>query len=235
MAKRKNKKLVIIVMGPGGSGKGTQAELLAEKFNFYHLEPSAIIEANLANAKKGDFVIADGKRYYLLDEKKLRESGKLNSSPVINLWMQAKIKELAKEGKGIVTSGYPRDVEQERGAIPIFKKLYGAKNIKVILLEISEKEVMWRSSLRRTCALMRHPILYTKETKNLRKCPFDGSKLLIRKDDTPEVIKTRLKVYKKETLPLIDVFKKEKITVIKINGSPPPAVVFENILNALKL
>ncbi len=81
---------------------------------------------------------------------------------------------------------------------------------------------------------MRHPILYSKETAKLTKCPFDGSKLLSRKDDTPEVIKIRLEEYKKRTFPMIDYLKKEKIVVKEINGAPPPATVFKNTLKALK-
>ena len=54
---------VIIIIGPPGSGKGTQAELLAENLNLYHFETSEIIEKNLAEAKKGDFVKVGDKKY----------------------------------------------------------------------------------------------------------------------------------------------------------------------------
>ena len=78
---------------------------------------------------------------------------------------------------------------------------------------------------------MRHPILYSKETEKLKRCPLDGSKLLKRKGlDDPEVIKVRLKEYQERTFPLIEYFEKEGLEVQKINGSPPPADVFKNIL-----
>jgi len=231
----KNKKIVIIVMGPPGSGKGTQAELLAEKFNLSHVESSEIIEKNLAKAKKGDFVIVKDKKYFLLEEKKLREGGGLTSFPLITFWMTSKIKELAKEGKGIAASGWPRSQYEIKEETPIFKRFYGKKNVKVILLELSDKEVIWRNTHRKTCELMRHPILFTKETFNLKKCPFDGSKLLIRKDDTPGVIKVRLNEYRKNTLPVVDYLKKQGMEVKKIDGSPPPAIIFRNILKALNL
>lgn len=235
MAKRDNKKMVIIVMGPPSSGKGTQAELLAEKFNLYHMESSEIIEANFANAKKGDFVRVKGKKYFLSNEKRIRNSGGLMSFPLIAFWMTNKIKELASEGKGIVASGWPRSLYEINEEAPLLKKLYGGKSVKVILLELSEKEVIWRGTRRKTCELMRHPVLYSKETNKLKKCPFDGSKLLIRKDDTPEAIRVRLKKYREDTLPVVDAFKKQKIEIKKINGSPPPAVVFKNILDVLNL
>jgi len=82
---------------------------------------------------------------------------------------------------------------------------------------------------------MRHPILFSKETVNLKHCPLDGSKLFKReKLDDPETVKIRLKTYKDITLPMIGYFKEQGISVKKINGSPAPAIVFKNILKALK-
>lgn len=234
MLKRDDKKSVIIVMGSPGSGKGTQAQLLAEKLDLYHLETSEIIEKNLRNIKKGDFLQVKGKKYYLLEEKRIRESGELMSPSLITFWIKEKIKELYKEGKGITTSGSPRTLYEGKEVIPLFKKLYGTENVKVIFTDVSAKESIWRNSHRRTCELMRHPILYSKETVKLTKCPLDGSKLVSRVDDTPEVIRVRLKEYKERTLPLLELFKKEDLKVIKINGSPPPADVFQNVLKALK-
>jgi len=87
-------------MGSPGSGKGTQAELLAEKFNLYHFETSEIIERNLAAAEKGDFIKIGGKKYFLSEEKKLREKGKWMNPPLIAFWVNNKIKALSKEKKG---------------------------------------------------------------------------------------------------------------------------------------
>jgi len=222
-------------MGPPGSGKGTQAELLAEKFGLYHLETSEIIEQNLRNIKRGDFVRITGKKYFLIEEKKKRESGELMSPPLIAFWVKNKIEEITKEGKGIVTSGSPRTLFEARELTPSLKKLYGKANIKAIFLELNKKDVIWRNTHRKTCELMRHPILYLKETEKLTRCPFDGSKLLLRKDDTSGVIKIRLKAYREETLPVAEHLKKEGLKVIEINGFPPPAVVFKNILKAIKV
>jgi len=220
-------------MGPPGAGKGTQAQLLAERFDLYHLETSEIIEKNLKNIKKDDFVTVDGKKYFLWEEKRMRESGELMSPPLITFWIKEKIKVLYKEGKGITTSGSPRTLYEGKEIIPLFKKLYGEENIKIILIELSVEESIWRNSHRRTCELMRHPILYSKETANLTKCPFDGSKLLSRKDDTPETIKIRLKEYQERTLPLLELFKKQGLEMKKIDGSPSPVDVFEDILKSL--
>lgn len=238
--KTKNLKLktkncrTVILLGPPGSGKGTQAELLAEKLNLYHLETSKIIEANLKNATKGDFVKIGEKKHFLLEERRLRESGELMSPPLIGFWVKTKIKELSKEGEGVVTSGSPRTLFEGKELVPLLKKLYGENNVEVILIQLSAKESIRRNSHRKTCELMRHPILFTKDTIKLKSCPFDGSKLLTRKDDTPETIKTRLKEYKERTFPLVDYFKKQGLKVNEINGEQSVADVFNDILKALK-
>jgi adenylate kinase len=228
------KTFVVIILGPGGSGKGTQAQLLAEKFDLYHLETSEIIEKKLANAKKNDFALVAGKKYYLSEERKLRESGALMSPPLISFWVEQKIKELAKDQKGMTTSGSPRTVFEGKELIPLLKKLYGKENIRVIVLKISEKESIWRNSHRKTCELMRHPILYSPETAKMTKCPLDGSKLLVRKDDDPKIIKVRFQEYNERTYPLIDLFKKEGLKVSEINGEQSVEAVHKDILKVLK-
>jgi adenylate kinase family enzyme len=102
-------------------------------------------------------------------------------------------------------------------------------------LEISPKETLQRNSQRKICELMRHPIIFSPQTKNLKICPLDGSRLIKRKGlDDPKTIIKRIEAYQKETLPVIEYFKKQKYKVIKINGSPPPAQVFNDILKHLK-
>jgi len=228
------KPLVIIILGPPGSGKGTQAELLAEKFDLYHFETSEIIERNLAVAKKGDFVKIDNKKYFLSEEKKLREAGKWMSPPLIAFWVKNKIKALSKEGKGIVFSGSPKTLYEAEEITPLIKRLYGVSNVKIILIEQKPEVSIWRNSHRRICELMRHSILFTKETAKLKLCPFDGSKLIFREDNNPKVIKSKLKEYQERTLPLIDYFKKQGLKVKKINGEQSVADVFKDILKALK-
>ncbi len=225
---------VIIILGPPGSGKGTQAELIAERLDLHHIETSEIIERNLANVKESNFIRIKGKKYFLLQEKKLRESGKLMSPALIVFWLKNKIKELGKEKKGIVFSGSPRTLYEGRELTPLLKKIYGAENIKVILLKLSSKESIWRNSHRKTCELMRHPILFTKETIKLTKCPFDGSKLVIRKDDTPQTIKIRLKEYKERTFPLLKLFTKQGLKIQKVNGEQSVEAVFKDILKTLE-
>jgi len=228
--------LVVILLGPPGSGKGTQAKLLAEKLNLDYPETAKIGEERIKKAKKGEYIEVDGKKFYFYEQRKLWETGKLWDPPFITYLMKEKIKEIYKKGKGIVFAGSPRTLYEGEKIIPLLKKIYGPKNIKIILLDISAQETIFRNSHRRICQLMRHPILSTKkEFLNLKYCPLDGSKLMKRKGlDKPETIKVRLKEYKERTFPLIEYFKKQGLKVKKINGEKSVADVFKEILKALK-
>ncbi len=230
------KSQVVILFGSPGAGKGTQAELLADKFNLYYLETSKIIESNVMNAKKGEYVKVGSKKYYLLDEKKLWQTGILCSPPFVSFLVKQKISELAKEGRGILMAGSPRTLPEGKDQVPFLKKLFGVKNIRVVLIEIPPQQTIWRNSNRRICELMRHPILSTeKEFLKLKYCPLDGSALLRRKGlDDPETIKVRLKEYRERTYPLIGYFKTQKLTVRKVNGEQSVEGVFQDILRAIK-
>jgi adenylate kinase family enzyme len=116
----------------------------------------------------------------------------------------------------------------------VLQELYGKENIHIILLELSEEQTLWRNSHRRICELMRHPVLFTKETEQLTLCPFDGSKLLKREGlDDPETIKVRLKEYQERTFPLVECFGSHRYGVAKVNADQSVSEVFSDILKAL--
>lgn len=235
MAVKCNKPIVII-MGPPGSGKGTQALLLADKFGSYYYEPAKIIEAKIMNAKKGDYEIINGKKFSLLDEKINWETGILVSPELISYWGKAIIEDAAKSNEGIIFAGTPRTLYEAQQVMPLLEKLYKKENIKTILLTLKPEETMWRNSHRKICTLMRHPVIYDPETKNLKICPLDGSKLVMRKGlDDPKSIKVRLMQYKERTLPVVNYLKKHKFSVKTISAVPSPSVIFANILKALNI
>ncbi|MBZ9577766.1 nucleoside monophosphate kinase [Patescibacteria group bacterium] len=227
-------KQIIILLGPPGAGKGTQAELLADKLDFYYLETSKILEQKFKEPDKESINIK-GKKYNVLKEKKLWEDGILCSPSFVSYLVKEKIKELFKLGENLVLGGSPRTLYEGKEVTPLLKKLYGPENIKVFLIEISPKETIFRNSHRRICELIRHPVLYNKETVKLTMCPLDGSKLIRRKGlDDPETIKVRLKEYKERTFPLIELFEKQGIKVKKINGEQSVANVHKDILKTIK-
>jgi len=225
-------KQVVILFGPPGAGKGTQSELLSEKLNLYYLETSKVLEKEFKKPSQKVFNVS-GQNFKIADEKKLWLGGKLNSPPFVTELIKKNVKRLAERNESLIMAGSPRTVYETKIIIPLLKKLY-KKNIKVFLIEISPKETIFRNSHRRICELMRHPILWSKETKNLKICPLDGSKLVKRKGlDDPKTIKIRLQEYKNRTVPIFDIFKQHKIKIKKINGEQSVDSVFKDILKSL--
>jgi adenylate kinase len=233
--KNSNNSMVIILLGPPGSGKGTQASLLSQKFNLYYLETSKLLEEAFKKEKKENFIVEEGKKYYFKDEKKLWEEGKLCDPPFVTHLILRKIKELFKEKRNLVLAGSPRTVYEGERVMPVLEKLFGKENIQIFFLKIKKEQSIFRNSNRRICELLRHPIFYLKENKNLKFCPLDGSKLLKRgKLDKAETIKVRLKEFEERTLPLLKFLKERNYKIEEIDGSPPPAKVFEKILEKIK-
>jgi len=234
-------KQVIIIFGPPGAGKGTQAELLADKLNLYYLETSKILEQsfkaaeNLADDSPERFVEVGEEKYDILKEKDLWEKGILCSPPLVSYLIKKKIRECYDQGKNLVMAGSPRTLFEAQDLVPFLGDLYAKENIKMLLLDISPEQTLFRNSRRRICGLMRHPILYNKETEKLTVCPIDGSKLVARKKlDDPETIKVRIKEYQERTLPIVDYLKKNGFEIKKINGEQSVADVFDDIIKALK-
>lgn len=232
--KKGREKFVVIIIGPPGAGKGTQAELLAKKLNLYYFETARVLEKSWAKAKKEDYVeIDNGQKFYLLDEKKLFDEGILCSPPFVSFVVKREIKKLAKKNKNIVLAGSPRTLPESKKLMPLIIDLYGTKNILVLELKISDKEAIWRNTRRKLCSKCRYPVPFTEKTQKLEKCPECGGKLVTRTLDKPDVIKIRLKQYKNRTYPLLKYFKEIEINVKEINGEQSIGDVFKDILKAI--
>ncbi len=227
-------KQVVVLFGPPGAGKGTQANLLSEKLGLYHLESSKILERCFKNEDPNKVFSVDEKDFRVGKEIDNWKKGILTSPPFITVLMMREIRKLAEQDESFILSGSPRTMYEVEKEIPVLEELYGKENIKVVLIEISPETTVFRNSNRKICELMRHSILFNKETEKLTLCPLDGSKLVKRKGlDDPETIKTRIKEYTERTLPMVEYFEKNGIKVNKINGEQSVADVFEDILNAV--
>lgn len=227
-------KQVIILFGPPGAGKGTQSELLSETLGYYHLESSKVLERCFKNESANKVFAVDGKDYKVGDEIKNWKTGILTSPPFITSLMLIEARKLAEDGESFIMSGSPRTTYEAEKEMPVLAELYGKENIKIVLIEISAEVTVFRNTHRKICELMRHSILFNKETEKLTICPLDGSKLVKRKDlDDPETIKVRLQEYKNRTFPLFEYFKNNDFNVNKINGEGSVARVHEEILNIL--
>lgn len=227
------KKRVVILFGPPGSGKGTQAELLSGKLGLYHCETSKMLERIFELGNPEDVIEADGQTFKIGDEKEKWLAGNLNSSAFVTQLIINKVKELNEKGENLLFSGSPRTVYEAEKELPFIIDLFGAENIKAFYLEISAEQTINRNSNRRICELVRHPILFSEETKPLTVCPIDGSKLVVRALDNVETIKVRLADYKNQTFPVLDEFKKYGINIVKINGEQSVVEVHNEILNSI--
>jgi adenylate kinase len=234
-------KQVIILFGPPGAGKGTQSELLTEKFGLFSLESSKVIEREfkkfetLPKDSPERFVECFGETFDMFVEMDNWKKGILTSPPFATMLIMREIQKTFNEGESLMMSGSPRTVYEAEKEMPLLVSLYGKEHIKIGFIEISAESTAWRNSNRKICQLMRHSILFNEETKPLTMCPLDGSKLVKREGlDDIETIKTRLVQYEERTLPMLDYFKKEKFVVHKINGEGSVAKVHGEILKILE-
>ena len=226
-------KKVIIIFGAPGAGKGTQSELLSEKLGYYHLESSKVLERCFKNDDPKNVYTVDGKDYKVGDEIANWKTGVLTSPPFITALMMEEFKNLHQDGESFILSGSPRTIYEAEKEMPYLSELYGKENIKICMIEISAEVTVFRNSHRKICELMRHSILFNKETEKLKLCPLDGSKLVKRKDlDDPETIKVRLEEYKNRTFPLVEYYKKNGFYIKIIDGEKYVAEVHEQILKA---
>ncbi len=219
-------KEVVIFIGPPGSGKGTQADLLLEEMGFYHLESSKVIEEKFKSAPANDEAIAR--------ERELWASGKLNSPEMVRELILERIREVATEGKSIVFSGSPRTLYEAEGEMPVLEELYEPQHIHVLHLEIGEEESVRRNSKRRICAENRHPIPNLPSYEKLTKCPKDGSELITRALDTEDTIRVRFKEYLARTAPVLKLLEDRGYAIVNIDGDTTIETVHSHVADAIQ-
>lgn len=214
----------LIIYGRAGSGKGTQADLLAKKFKLEHFSSG---EALRNRQKVNDFT---GQKLI-----KVMSEGKwVPECTIIKIWMD-KLEEFKQKRnfKGWIYDGGPRLTLETELLDKALAWYEWQKNIKVLLIDISEKTTYDRLTKRRQCKKCKTLIPWVGKFKLLQKCHKCGGELIHRVDDKPEAIKERLAQFKKYTIPQINYFKKQG-KFIKINGEQSIEDVFKDVLKALK-
>ena len=205
----------LMIIGPQGSGKGTQAKKLSLKYNIPHISTGDIFRENIKNetelGKMAQEIINQGKLVpdditFNIIKKRLEEEDCKN---------------------GYILDGFPRNIEQAN-MLESFKETDFAVNITV-----KDKEAVERIAGRRTCINGHVYHITLNPPKNMGVCDIDGKPLFQRDDDKPEVIRKRLKLYHEKTKPLIDYYTTLGKT-ININGEQPIEKVFKDIVKALE-
>ncbi len=209
----------IIILGPQGSGKGTQAELLAKKFNLDHFDAGrALRQVTMLDTPLGKEI------HEIITVRK-----ELVPSRILEEVLRVRLADLPRE-QGIVFDGVPRNVEQAEYFMEILRE-FGRKIDRVIFVEISKEESIKRIGKRFACEKCKEPMILKKDQPAV--CPKCGGKLKQRADDTKEGIEKRLKIYAEETMPVIEFFEKKNL-VSRINGEQAVEKVFEEIIKKLQ-
>ncbi len=209
--------MIVILLGPPGAGKGTQAKKISEKFNIPHISTGDILREEIkAETRLGR------------KAKENVEAGKLVPDKVILDIIEKEIRK-SKNRDGLILDGFPRTIQQAKMLDGMLEDLDFSID-KVVNIEVDKKELVKRLSSRRLCKSCKQITRVDDESKNI--CPECGGKLIKRKDDDIKVIKKRLEVYRKQTEPLIDYYQSKEV-LINVDGDASEPVVTERILSAL--
>jgi adenylate kinase len=204
----------IILLGPQGSGKGTQADLLHKNYSFMHMEMGKVLRS-----------IAKSDNEYAPKIKETLTVGGLVPDEYVRLIAWDYINRHIRDS--IVFEGYPRSLAQYRHLQDMLKK-FNEKIAKVINLNIPESETILRLAQRRTC------VKCGKVYEQDGSCTDCGGELLQREDDKPEAIKRRLSLYHSSTRPVYEASLAEGIAV-EIDGTKTISDVHATIVRILGL
>ncbi len=217
------KKIAVILFGAPGSGKGTQANLLAAKYGLIHIDTGRILEMIVHDPKRQNDPI-------IKREKALWEGGKWNTPTFVTGEILKRIRAIHKAGYGLVFSGSPRTTYEAERFIPLLEKLYKRKNVHVFALDVDAKYSLKRNTSRMVCSVCGYGLLRAFfPVQNPKHCPVCGGPFYRRKVDKPSVIKQRLQEHAKRTRPVLKFFHKYGLTVHHLDGTPAPYLVFEKL------
>ena len=203
----------IVLLGAPGCGKGTQAAKICEKFGIPHISTGDIFRENIKN-----------KTPLGIKVKSIMDNGDLCPDDVTCELVKDRLSKADCEN-GYLLDGFPRNLIQAK-ALNDFAKPDVVIDINVDLAKI-ERRITGRRSCEK-CGGSFHIDFIGDVTD----CPTCGAKLVIRKDDTPEVIKERLLVYANYTEPLIEYYTQQNLLTV-VNGDQSIDGVFEDIVKVL--
>lgn len=202
----------IILLGPQGSGKGTQAELLVQKYGLNYVEMGKILRS-------------------MPEVKESIDKGELVPDEYVRQIAWDHINKQDKE-KGFLFDGYPRSLEQYKYLEDMLRK-FGKRIDRVVYLYITPVESIRRLSARRTCEKCGEIFnLITNPPKNPEVCDKCGGKLLQREDDQPEAIKRRLELFNERTKPILEKARQDNI-LMEVDGERPIEQIHQEIENGL--
>lgn len=211
----------IVLLGPPGAGKGTQAEVISEKTGLAHISSGDIFRENLkAQTELGK--LAKG---YI-------DRGALVPDDVTIAMIRDRLMKPDTK-QGALLDGFPRTPVQAE-ALSEMLASWGGKVDVVPYIAVPPEVLVERLGGRWTCRAQGH-VYHEKYNppKEAGKCDIDGSELYQRDDDKPETVKNRIKVYFEQTAPLIEYYRNKGL-LVEIDGTQPIDKVTEQMLKAIE-
>lgn len=215
-------KTAIVLYGPPGSGKGTQAGLLAHKFDLIHFDTGRYLESLVHDPDKQS-------NPEIAKERKLFDGGVLMTPSFVLREVAKEVKRIAKAGWGIVLSGSPRTISEAEKLVPILEKAY-KNRLHFVVLEVPVEVSIKRNTSRLMCTICGSPLL-TKyyPSKTPRHCPVCAGSLYRRTLDNHDAMKVRIKQYEERTIPIFSYIKKRGHNIYEVSGIPAPFEIYETI------
>jgi adenylate kinase len=216
----KDNRLAIIMLGPPGAGKGTQARMMGESLEFPHISTGDMLREALKNGTEL------GKK-----AKAFMESGGLVPDELVDAIVAERLGGEDCE-KGFILDGYPRTIPQAEFLRSLFDK--EGTRILALGIEVEDAVLIKRLSSRWTCPKC-GKMFNAGHNPGMKssKCDECGAALVQRKDDTPEVIAERLQVYHKTTQPLINYYQ-EQNTYVEVDGDRAVKEIFDAVMAVIK-
>ena len=208
--------LNLILFGPPGAGKGTQAERLERDFQLPFISTGEMLRSNV----KGETELGKKAKQYM-------DAGDLVPDDLIVAMAADRLQESDAQD-GFILDGFPRTLDQ---ADALEKQLssMGRRVTTALLIDVPDEEVVRRLSGRRMCVKSGHNYhVEFDPPKHEGVCDQDGSRLIQRDDDKPEVIENRLKVYHEQTEPLVEHYDEQGL-MRRIDGTRPASEVHDHI------
>ena len=187
--------MILVLLGPPGAGKGTQAERLQEAFSLVHVASGDLFRENLR--EQTDLGIL---------AQKYMDRGELVPDDVTIGMVRARL-EQPDSAKGVILDGFPRTIPQARGLNEMLDTM-GRELDAVLHIAVPDEELIRRLSGRWICEQCQTPYhAQSNPPKKMGKCDMCDGRLYQRDDDKPETVRARLNVYREQTSPLIEFYR----------------------------
>ena len=211
----------IIMLGAPGAGKGTQAKMLADKYDTPHISTGDIFRANIKNETE----LGTKAKEYM--DQGLLVPDELTVSLVVDRIKQDDC------SKGYILDGFPRTIPQAESLDKALEALDDKIDF-AVNVEVPDENIVRRMSGRRACVACgsTYHIVHI-PTKEEGICDRCGKELILREDDKPETVQKRLGVYHEQTQPLIDYYQKKNV-LAEVDGTKDMNDVFDAIINVIE-